>query len=85
MRGYLRPFPPHGSEGLVEVGTGGHVEGPGSSSDGCGAFLWDGVGGRARADRREGSGGYTRCSRRYCRRNRRVRVRVRVRIRVRVR
>ena len=49
----------------VERRLGGLVEGPSSSSDGCWASLWDGVGRRARADRREGSGGYTRCSRRY--------------------
>ncbi len=45
--------------------TWGNVERPGSSSDGCEAVLWDGVWGKARAYRREGSGGYTRCSRRY--------------------
>jgi hypothetical protein len=57
---------------------GGHVERPGTSCNGCGSVLWDGVWGGARADRREESGGYTRCSRRYCRGNRRVRARVRV-------
>ena len=51
---------------------------PSASGDGYGAGLRDGIGGRARADRREGSGGYTRCSRRYCRRNRGVSVRVRI-------
>ena len=35
----------------------GCVGGPSSSRDGCGAGLWDGVGRRARADRREGSQG----------------------------
>jgi hypothetical protein len=54
---------------------GGHVRRPSSSRDGCGAGLWDGVGGRARADWREGSGGYTRCSRRYGGRDRGFRVR----------
>jgi hypothetical protein len=137
--GYLRPFPPHASEGISVVGNGGgeslsqwadswgestrghlsgvpsylpprtlgvgsnvgedgvvggvvggagvhdgvggagHVERPSASGNGCGASLWDGVWGRARADRREESGGYTHCSRRYCRGNRRARVRVRVR------
>ncbi len=63
-------------------GWGGeHVERPGASGNGCGASLWDGVGGRARADWGEGSGSYTHCSRRYCRGNSRVRVRVGVRVR----
>ena len=62
----------------VERRRGGLVEGPSSSGDGCWVSLWDGVGRRARADRREGSGGYTRCSRRYWGRNRGVRVRIRV-------
>ncbi len=63
-------------ESTYEMGRGrGDVEGPSSSRDGCGAGLWDRVGRRARADRREGSGGCTRCSRRYGRRNRGVRVR----------
>jgi hypothetical protein len=57
------------------------IERPSASGDGYGAGLRDGIGGRARADRREASGGYTRCSRRYCRQNRRVRVRVRVEVR----
>ena len=35
----------------------GCVGGPSSSRDGCGAGLWDGVGRRARADRRECVGG----------------------------
>ncbi len=123
---YLRPFAPHGLEGISVVGNGGagrvsppvgrfvgriyertsqrsplvprptykwgwyqgrrgwcwvSVEGPSSSRDGCGAGLWDGVGRRARADRREGSGGCTRCSWRYGRRDRGVRVRSRVRVR----
>ena len=64
----------------VERRRGGLVEGPRSSGDGCWASLWYGVGRRARADRREGSGGYTRCSRRYWGRNRGVRVRIRVRV-----
>ena len=65
----------------VERRRGGLVERPSASSDGCWASLWDGVGRRARADRRDGSGEYTRCSRRYWGRNRGVRVRSRVRVR----
>ena len=56
------------------------VQGPGPSGDGCGTILRDGIW-RARADRGEGSGGFTRCSRRYSRRNRRGRVRVMVGVR----
>ena len=54
------------------------MERPSASGDRGGAGLWDGIGGRARADRREGSGGYTRCSRRYGRRDRVGRVKDRV-------
>ncbi len=75
------PSHPMGQRILRWVGKWGHVERPSASGNGYGASLRDGIGGRARADRREGSGGYTRCSRRYCRRNRRVRVRVRVEVR----
>jgi hypothetical protein len=57
------------------------VERPSASGDGCGAGLWDGIGRRARADRREGSGGYTRCSRRYGRGDRVGRVKDRVLVR----
>ena len=72
----------HADESSYEMVRGRkNVERPRSSRDGCGADLWDGVGRRARADRREGSGGYTRCSRRYWGRNRGVRVRSRVRVR----
>jgi hypothetical protein len=72
----------HADESSYEMVRGrGYVEGPSSSRDKCGAGLWDGVGRRARADRREGSGGYTRCSRRYWGRNRGGRVRIRVRVR----
>ena len=55
---------------------GGRVGRPGSPGDGNGAVLRDGIRGRARADRREKSGGNTRCSRRYWWGNKRVRSRV---------
>ncbi len=48
----------HADESSYKMVRGrGYVEGPSSSRDGCGAGLWDGVGRRARANRREGSGG----------------------------
>jgi hypothetical protein len=48
----LRPM----TAGPTAIGE-GHVERPDASGNGCGASLWDGVGGRARADWGKGAGG----------------------------